>query len=75
MLERNRRYVLNSKIQIDFDNRASCREIVNQIVKPSIFAQGIRAEIMQIKSMIQKVRFEIGILLVKGYETPAALHH
>ena len=54
------------KIQIVFDNREPCREIVSKITKASIYSQDTGAKIAQIKSLVNKIKFKVDISLLKG---------
>ena len=68
ILERKGRHISQGKTQIGFDNRIVHKKIVENIAKASIFAQDAGAEIAQIKSLKDKIKFEIELLLVRGHE-------
>ena len=65
--ERRGRHIEEVKITIGVDNRKSHDKVVNAIRKTSEHAQNAGAEIAQIKKVINKIKCEIKIKLVKGH--------
>ena len=68
VLERRGLYVTHGKVSVGFNNRIMHRRIISSIAKASMFVQDSGAEIAQTQSLIKKIKFEVELSLVKGYE-------
>ena len=51
-----------------YDNKKSCNEIVNKIVKPSLYAQEGGAEIAMIKKKLKTIKFDVETKHVKSHQ-------
>ena len=70
VIERKGRGISHGKIIIGVDNRKVYQRIVEEIAKPNVYAKDSGAEIAQIKRLLEKIKFEIQIELVKGHKKP-----
>ena len=53
---------------MSFDNRFAHQRIASSVAKASTCAQDAGAEIAQMQLLIKKIKFEVELSLVKGYE-------
>ena len=70
LLERKGKGISCGKIKIGLDNRCVHRKIVEDIAKPNVFAQDSSAQIAQIRRVIDRVPFDVELVLVREYKTP-----
>ena len=70
VIERKGRGISYGKITIGVDNRKVYQRIVEEIAKPKVYAKDSGAEIAQIKRLLEKIKFEIQIELVKEHKKP-----
>ena len=59
------------KIEIAVDNLKVRRGTMNEILKLSIHTQDAGAEIVQIRKLLKKIKFEVDFKLVRGHKTPS----
>ena len=64
VLEQRGRQIRNSKVKIGFDNRKHHCKIVYSLKKSNVYAQEAGAEIAMIKKLLNKIQFEVEIILV-----------
>ena len=74
VLERRGKHVEHGKIEIGFDNRTQCRNLVAKIKKSNMCAQEAGVEIAMMKHVMKKIKFEAQIKLVKGHEEQIGTH-
>jgi len=68
VIEKKSRYILNRKIKIGFDNKKGYNKIVNRIYKLNVYVQEAGAEVVMIKKVLKKIKFDIEISLEKGHD-------
>ena len=59
VIERKERRISHSKIIIRVDNRKVYQKIVEEIAKPNVHTKDSGAKIVQIKRLLEKIKFEI----------------
>ena len=67
VLKRRARHIENGKITIGFDNRIAHQQMINEVVKPTMFANDAGAEIAQIRDIMKEIKFEVKLQLVRGH--------
>ena len=68
VLDRRGRHIENGRIEIGFDNKQQYRQIMSSIKKSNMYVQESGAEIAMIKHLIEKIKFEVKIHLIKSHE-------
>ena len=68
VLERKGRHILQGHIIIGVDNRRVYWKIVEDIKKASTYIQDTGVEILQIKKLLSKIRYEVEIQLQREYQ-------
>ena len=51
---------------IGFDNKRVYRKIINNLTRSNIYTQEAGAEVAMIKKLIEKIKFDVKIQLVRG---------
>ena len=77
VIERRGRRIQHRKFKISFDDRRNHRKIVENMHKSNKHVQEAGAEIVKIakmKKIIKKIKFEIVIKLIRGYEKKIETH-
>ena len=67
MIERKGRNIESGAIVIAIDNRKVHRELLHEIIKSNQAVQDVGAEVMQIKRLLQKIKFKVEFKLKAGY--------
>ena len=63
------REITAGKFKIGFDNRSLHRRIMQEVMKPSMFAQEAGAEITQMRRIMKEAPFEIDLVLAKRHKS------
>ena len=69
VLEKRGRNINNGRIVIGIDYRRAHRKIIESIKKSNEYAQESGAEIAKIKSLLEKIKFDVEIKLIRGHES------
>ena len=70
VIESKGRNIEFGEISIGFDYRKGYKKIVNQIKKSNVYTQEAGAEISRIKELLEKIKFDVKLKLVRGHEDP-----
>ena len=68
VIERRGRHIENGSVDIAFDNKRHYRQITNDIRKSNMYAQEAGGEIARIKDLLQRIKFNVNIHLIKSHE-------
>ena len=71
VIEAKGRHINEGEINIGFDLRKAHKKIINNIMKSNEYAQESGAEISRIKDILQKIKFTVKIILIRGHENPS----
>ena len=74
VLKKRGRNMNDSKIVIGIDYRRAHRKTLESIRKSNEYAQESGAEIAKIKSLLEKIKFDVEIKLILGHESSSISH-
>ena len=64
------RQIEEGELCVGFDHRKACEKIVSQIRRTNDYAQESGSEISRIKELLEKIKFDIKLRLVRGHDDP-----
>ena len=70
VIEAKGRQIDEGKICIGFDCRKAYKKIMSHLRRTNDYAQESGAEISRIKELLQRIKFEVEIKLVRGHQNP-----
>jgi len=68
IIEKRGRHINNRKLVIGIDNCTAYGEIAKKVMKPNSYTNDTGIEIAQIRSLLQRIKFEIEFILMRGYQ-------
>ena len=74
IVERRGRHIENGKLEIGFYNRRHHRNILEELRKSNAHKLEAGAEIAIIKKLMRKIKFEVVIKLIRGYNKIIGTH-
>ena len=68
VLEEKGRHIMEGEVTIGFDCKKAHKKIIKEILKSNEYAKEARSEIAMIKKLLDKIKFNVVLKLMRGHE-------